>query len=87
MPPPKNKRELSRFIGIVNYYQDMWPSHAHILHPHTDQSSLKKDAPIQWTDAHQCAVNKMCLLMVADALAAYPDHNKRFDVYTDASNF
>jgi hypothetical protein len=26
-------------------------------------------------------------LMAADALAAYPDHNKRFDVYTDASGF
>ncbi len=25
--------------------------------------------------------------MAADALAAYPNHNKRFDVYTDASNF
>jgi hypothetical protein len=29
----------------------------------------------------------MRLLMAADALAAYPDHNKRFDVYTDASDF
>ncbi len=29
----------------------------------------------------------MCLLMAANALAAYPDHNKRFNVYTDASDF
>ncbi len=29
----------------------------------------------------------MRLLMAANALAAYPDHNKRFDVCTDASNF
>jgi hypothetical protein len=29
----------------------------------------------------------MHLLMAANALAAYPDHNKRFDVYTDASDF
>ena len=29
----------------------------------------------------------MRLLMAANALAAYPNHNKRFDVYTDASNF
>ncbi len=35
----------------------------------------------------QQAFNKMRLLMAADALAAYPDHNKRFNVYTDASDF
>ncbi len=35
----------------------------------------------------QQAFDKMHLLMAADALAAYPDHNKRFDVYTDASDF
>jgi hypothetical protein len=29
----------------------------------------------------------MRLLMAADALAAYLDHNKRFDIYTDASDF
>ena len=35
----------------------------------------------------QQAFNKMCVLMAADALAAYPDHIKWFDVYTDASDF
>jgi hypothetical protein len=29
----------------------------------------------------------MRLLIAADALAAYPDHNKRFGVYTDTSDF
>ncbi len=53
----------------------------------TDQSGLKKRAPIKWTDDKQHAFDKMRLLMAADALAAYPDHNKRFDVYTDASDF
>jgi hypothetical protein len=35
----------------------------------------------------QKVFNKMHLLMAANALAAYPDHNKRFNIYTDASNF
>ncbi len=35
----------------------------------------------------QTAFDKMSLLMAADALAAYLDHNKRFGVYTDASDF
>jgi hypothetical protein len=35
----------------------------------------------------QQAFDKMHLLMADDALAAYPDHNKRLDKYTDASDF
>jgi hypothetical protein len=35
----------------------------------------------------QQAFDKMRLLMAADALAAYLDDNKRFNVYTDASDF
>jgi hypothetical protein len=87
MDCPCNATELRMFIGCVNYYCDMWSSCAHILKPLTDQSGLKRSAPIKWTDDMQQAFNKMCLLMATDALAAYPDHNKRFDVYTDASDF
>jgi hypothetical protein len=65
----------------------MWQSCAHILKPLTDQSGLKKKAPIKWTDEMQKAFDKMHLLIAADALAAYPNHNKRCDVYTDASDF
>jgi hypothetical protein len=35
----------------------------------------------------QKAFNKIRLLMAADALAAYPNHNKRFDIYSDATDF
>ncbi len=65
----------------------MWPSCAHILKSLTDQYGLKEKAPIEWTDEMQKAFDKMRLLMAANALAAYPDHNKWFDVYTDASDF
>jgi hypothetical protein len=75
------------FIGCVNFYHDMWPSCVHILKPLTDQSSLKKRAPIKWTDDMQQAFDKIRLLMAADALAAYLDHNKWFNIYTDASDF
>jgi hypothetical protein len=87
MDRPCNATELHVFIGCINYYCDMWPSHAHVLKPLTDQSSLKKKAPIKWTDAMQQAFDKMCLLMAANALAAYPDHNKQFGIHADASDF
>ncbi len=81
MDYPCNATELCMFICCVNYYPDMWPSRAHILKLMTDQSNVKKRAPIKWTDEMQKAFDKMCLLMAADALAAYHDDNKWFDVY------
>jgi hypothetical protein len=87
MDCPCKTTELCMFIGCINYYRDMWPSHAHILKLLTDQSGLKKKAPIKWADEMQKTLDKMCLLIAADALAAYPNHNKRFNIYTDASDF
>jgi hypothetical protein len=87
MDCPCNATELLMCIGCVNYYCDMWPSHAHILKLLTDQSGLKKKAPITWTNEMQTAFDTMHLLMAADSLAAYPDHNKHFNVYTDTSDF
>jgi hypothetical protein len=65
----------------------MGPSPAHILKPLMDQSDLKNKVPIKWTDEMQKAFEEMHLLMAANALAAYPDHNQQFDVYTNASDF
>ncbi len=63
----------------------MWPSRANILKPLTNQSGLKKRAPIKGTDDMQQEFHKMRLLMAANALAAYPNHNKWFNIYSDAS--
>jgi hypothetical protein len=86
MDHPCNTTELRMFIGCINYYRDMRWSCAHILKPLTDQSGLKKKAPIKWTDEMQKVFDKMRLLMAANALAAYADHNKRINVYNDASD-
>ena len=74
MDRPKTPKELRKFIGMVNYYRDMWPSRAHILKPLTDKSGLKKGQRLDWTDEMQAAFDKMKLLLAADALAAFPDH-------------
>ena len=90
---PKTLKQLRGFIGAVNYYRDMWPGRSHILSPLTAESGTKKDAKgrkitkMKWTPEMQKAFDKMKALLTTDAISFYPDHNKTFHIYTDASNY
>jgi hypothetical protein len=89
MQPPTSLKLMHGFIGMVNYYRDMWPHRLHILAPLTTKSGAKseKSPPFQWTPEMQKAFDQMKSLMVADRLCAYPDHNKPSHLFTDASDY
>ena len=36
LKPPTNVKELRRFLGIVQYYRDMWTKRSEMLAPLTD---------------------------------------------------
>ena len=91
MERPKNVRQLRGFIGMVNYYRDMWPHRAHILAPLTEKTGSPKKGEratkFVWTPAMQKAFDQMKALMAQDVLCAYPNHNEPFHIYTDASDY
>ena len=31
MKPPSSRKKLQKFIGVVNYYRDMWPRGIHTV--------------------------------------------------------
>ena len=89
MDRPRRVKDLRMFIGAVNYYRDMWPSKAHVLQPLTDKTGhnqSKKPKDFVWTDEMEAAFKKMKAMLATDAFMAYPDHNKPFVIYTDASD-
>jgi len=54
---PTCVQQLRRFIGMINYYQDIWPQRSHLLAPLTALTSKK--AKWKWTDKHQKAFDEM----------------------------
>ena len=50
MQSPTNKTEVRHFVGMVQYYRDLWPRRAEILLPLTELTKGKsKKGPINWT--------------------------------------
>jgi hypothetical protein len=47
----------------------------------------EKPPPFEWTPDMQQAFDQKKPLMAADVLCAYPDHNKPFHIFTDASDY
>mgnify|MGYP002063961838 CR=1 FL=1 len=82
--PPRTCKELRRFIGLVDYYRDMWPRCSEILAPLSTLQSNK--VKFQWTNIEQEAFKKMKRIISKDVLLSYPDFNKPFTIYTDASH-
>ena len=47
LTPPKTTKQLRRFLGMVNFYRDMWKERRHILTPLTELASNKKNFPME----------------------------------------
>jgi hypothetical protein len=63
---------------------------AHLSTTHSQTGAPRKGEkppPFQWTLEIQKAFDQMKALMSADVLCAYPDHNKPFHIFTDASDY
>ncbi len=82
MQKPKNLLQMCGFIGAVNHYQSMWSQCVHILAPLSSKSGKKTFC---WTPAMDFSFKLMKALKAHDCLLAYPNHNKPFHIYTNAS--
>ena len=81
---PKTRKELCQFIGIVNFYSDMWFCRSELLAPLTSLTSNK--VMFEWLSTHQQAFYKIKKVIGTDLLLSYPDFNTPLQIYTDASD-
>ena len=54
---PSCVQQLRGFIGMINYYQDIWPQRSHILASLTALTSAK--VKWKWTEVHQTTFDEM----------------------------
>ena len=88
--------ELCRFLGMVQYYCDIWEKRSHLIAPLTDlvrefgytkvtQKNKTKKRAWYWNDFHQASFDKIKECLLRKVLLAYPKYGEVFDIYTDAS--
>ena len=95
--PPTNVKELRSFLGCVQYYRDMWEKRSDMLAILTDlvaecgqtkatRKAGTKKKPFHWSDDHQKAFDDVKTTIAKEVTLAYPDYDKPFEIYTDASS-
>ena len=80
---PKTCKQLRGFIGMINFYRDMWKQQASLLAPLIALTS--KNVPFKWTDEHQKNFDAIKHVIGCEVLLAYPDFNAPFQIHTVAS--
>jgi hypothetical protein len=95
--PPTGVIQLRHFLGMVQYYRDLWARWSDMLAPlislvgectQTKPTKAKgtKKVPWRWDEVHQRAFDHVKATNAKDVVLAYPDYSKFFEIYTDASS-
>ena len=84
MAPPTCVKEVRGFVGVVSYYRRFMPKLSALASPLYDLT--KKNARFKWTSDCQTAFEKIKELIAAVPILAYPDTEKAYTLYTDASD-
>jgi hypothetical protein len=84
MVHPTTRKELRRFIDMVNYFRDMWVRRSELLASLTSMTS--KNVKFNWTDEHQKAFENIKKIICREVMLTFPDFSKPFRICTDASD-
>uniref|UniRef100_A0AAV1U4K5 RNA-directed DNA polymerase n=1 Tax=Peronospora matthiolae TaxID=2874970 RepID=A0AAV1U4K5_9STRA len=80
---PKTRKELRRFLGMINYYRDMVPNKTALCQPLNRFTSSK--VPFDWLSSDTEAFHAIQKAFAQAVLLAFPDFEQPFHVYADAS--
>ena len=84
MSPPTTPKQVRAFLGLVGYYRKFIKGFAKIAKPLT--LLTRQQVKFNWTPEHQEAFIHLKEAIVQAPILHYPNPNKIYIVYTDASD-
>ncbi|GFV64337.1 retrovirus-related Pol polyprotein from transposon 297 [Trichonephila clavipes] len=83
MKPPKNHKEVSKFLGMSGWYQKFTQNYADICEPL--YRLKKKGAKFNWLTEAQDSFNKVKRALTKAPVLQLPYFQEQFNLFTDAS--
>ncbi|GFW31974.1 retrovirus-related Pol polyprotein from transposon 297 [Trichonephila clavipes] len=83
MKPPKNNREVSKFLGMTGWYQKFIPRYADICEPLYQLK--KKGAKFNWSEEAQDSFDQIKRTLTEAPILQLPNFSEQFNLFTDAS--
>ena len=84
MNPPTMPKQVRAFLGLVGYYRKFIKGFTKIAKPLT--LLTRQQVKFEWTPKHQAAFVHLKDAIVQAPILHYPNPNKTYIIYTDASD-
>ena len=84
LKPPTTAKGVREFLGMVGYYRRFISRFADAARPLT--KLIRRDTKFEWSEDCQKGFEYLRTCLMTDPILKYPDPNKRYVIFTDASD-
>ena len=84
MQPPTTPKQVQAFLGLIRYYRKFIKRFAKNAKPLT--MLTQQQVKFEWTSVHHTAFLHLKEAIIQAPILCYPNPNKKYIVYTNASN-
>ena len=79
-------KQLQSFLGLVNYYHNIWKQRSHILAPLSKLTKLSHKKKVPWGQEQQNTFENIKNIISNEVILTYSDFNIGFNIHVDASD-
>ena len=84
-PTPTSKKEVSAFLGFINFYRRFIESFSHVARPLFDLT--RKDVNFTWSSDAEAAFNELKQRITSSPILILADDSKPYRLEADSSNY